>query len=158
MKDLLSAYGPNMAELERSIGRRGTKGGASAFPLPEASAGASAGARQSPFAEILKGQGPQGTSLPPPKQGDPAADLSRYTPEQIAQARKTSEDFEAFFISQMLQPMFENLNTEAPFGGGNSERIWRSLMVDEYGKMVVKNGGVGVADAVMKEMLKTQEG
>ena len=37
------------------------------------------------------------------------------------QARKIAEDFEAVFLSQMLQPMFEVIKPEAPFGGGNAE-------------------------------------
>lgn len=31
------------------------------------------------------------------------------------------------------------------------------MMVDEYGKMIARNGGVGIADAVMRVMLANQE-
>lgn len=75
----------------------------------------------------------------------------------VAQLRKVSEDFEAVFVAQMLQPMFANLGAEKPFGGGSSEAMWRSLQVEEYGKAIVKNGGIGVADSVFREMLKLQE-
>ena len=36
--------------------------------------------------------------------------------------------------------------------------MWQPMMVDEMSKMLVKNGGIGIADAVMKEMLRIQEG
>lgn len=75
----------------------------------------------------------------------------------IEQARKVAEDFEAVFISQMLQPMFQNLGAEKPFGGGPSEAMWRSMQVDEYGKAISKAGGIGIADNVFREILKTQE-
>jgi len=75
----------------------------------------------------------------------------------IQQARKVAEDFEAVFISQMLQPMFKELNAEAPFGGGQGENMWRSLQVDEFGKAIAKSGGVGIADSVFREILKLQE-
>jgi len=71
--------------------------------------------------------------------------------------RETAQDFEAVFLSQMIKPMFEGIETDGPFGGGQAEGMWRSLMVDEYGKSIAKNGGIGIADAVMSEMLKLQE-
>jgi len=72
-------------------------------------------------------------------------------------ARKTAQDFEAFFLGQMLQPMFANISAEDPFGGGAGEDMWRQLQVDEYGKALAKNGGIGIADSVFREMLKMQE-
>lgn len=75
----------------------------------------------------------------------------------IAKLREVSQDFEAVFLAQMLQPMFANLGAEKPFGGGLSEGMWRSKQVEEYGKAIVKNGGIGLADAVFREMLKMQE-
>ena len=73
------------------------------------------------------------------------------------QLRKTAQEFEASFLSQMLKPMFANLGAEEPFGGGSGEDMWRSLQVDEYGKAIAKNGGIGLADNVFREMLKLQE-
>jgi len=73
------------------------------------------------------------------------------------EAREIAEDFEAVFLSQMLQPMFENLSAEEPFGGGSAEDMWRSMQVEEYGKAITKAGGIGVADAVYREIIKLQE-
>ncbi len=73
------------------------------------------------------------------------------------QARKTAEDFEAVFLTQMLQPMFEGIKPEAPFGGGNSEAMWRSMQIEEYGKAITKAGGIGIADSVYREIIKLQE-
>ena len=72
-------------------------------------------------------------------------------------ARKTAEEFEAVFLTQMLQPMFQGIKPEAPFGGGNSEAMWRSMQIEEYGKAITKAGGIGIADAVYKEIIKLQE-
>lgn len=71
--------------------------------------------------------------------------------------RDTAQEFEAVFLSQMMKPMFEGISTDGPFGGGQAEEMWRSLMVDEYGKSIAKSGGIGIADAVMREMIKMQE-
>ena len=73
------------------------------------------------------------------------------------QARKAAEDFEAFFISQSFETMFQGIDTAPPFGGGNAEKMWRSMEIQEYGKEIAKNGGVGIADAVFREMINMQE-
>jgi len=73
------------------------------------------------------------------------------------QARQAAEDFEAVFISQMMAPMFEGLADDGYFGGGPSEDIYRSMMVEHYGKSIARAGGFGLADAVEREILRLQE-
>ena len=75
----------------------------------------------------------------------------------LAEARRVAQEFEAVFIGQMLQPIFQNLGAEEPFGGGSSEDIWRSMQVDEFGKAIAKAGGIGIADVVLQEIIKMQE-
>ena len=77
--------------------------------------------------------------------------------DNAAQVAKTAQDFEAFFLGQMLQPMFEGIDTGGPLGGGPSEKLWRSMQVAEYGNAMARNGGIGIADAVLREMLAAQE-
>lgn len=72
-------------------------------------------------------------------------------------AREAAESFEAFFISQMLSDMFSGLETDPLFGGGQGETVFRSLMIDEYGKSVASTGGIGIADSVMREIIRLQE-
>lgn len=74
-----------------------------------------------------------------------------------AKAEKVAQDFEAFFLGQVLQPMFASLSVDPPFGGGSAEEVWRSMMVDEMGKAMAKAGGVGIAAHVKREMLRMQE-
>lgn len=88
----------------------------------------------------------------------PATSVAAVSDAARARIRKTAEDFEVSFMSQMLKPMFEGLSTEAPFGGGEAEATWRGFLIDAMAKKVVQAGGVGVTDAVMSEMLKMQEG
>lgn len=71
--------------------------------------------------------------------------------------RAAAEEFEAVFVSEMLRPVFEQLETDGLFGGGSGERMYRSLLVQEYGRAISRTGGLGVADAVEREMLKLQE-
>ena len=74
-----------------------------------------------------------------------------------SRVRKTAEDFEAFFVSSMLESMFAGIKTDSMFGGGHGEDVFRSLMLQEYGKTIAKHGGIGIADNVQREMLRLQE-
>jgi Rod binding domain-containing protein len=77
--------------------------------------------------------------------------------KDAGEARRVAEDFEALFLSQMVQHMFAGVPTDGPFGGGNAENIYRSLLATEYGKLISRTGGIGIADAVQREILKLQE-
>ena len=70
--------------------------------------------------------------------------------------RRVAVDFEAFFLTQAFQPMFANLTADEPFGGGYAEEMWRTMQVEEYGKSIANNGGIGIADAVIREVLRMQ--
>ena len=72
-------------------------------------------------------------------------------------ALKAGEEFEALFIAEMLAPVFKGLETEGMFGGGSGEEIYRSMMVQEYGKAIARSGGIGIADTVQSEILRMQE-
>lgn len=74
-----------------------------------------------------------------------------------ARARQVAEDFEAFYLAQVLQPMFSGLDPAPPFGGGHAEQIWQSQQIDEYGKAIARQGGVGLADTIMRHILQVQE-
>jgi len=75
-----------------------------------------------------------------------------------AKLRKVADDFETQFLGQMLAPMFETVETDPVFGGGHGEEMFRSLLVNEYGKQMTQRGGFGIADAVYRELLRAQEG
>ncbi len=80
-------------------------------------------------------------------------------PDQLAKRadiRKTAEAFEASFLSVMLQEMFDEVEVDAPFGGGQGEQMFKSFLSDAMAKQMVKGGGVGLSDTVAKEMLKLQ--
>ena len=73
------------------------------------------------------------------------------------EARKAAEDFEAFFVTSTLESMFAGVKTDGLFGGGTAEQIYRSMLFDEYGKLMAKSGTIGVSDQVMKSIMAMQE-
>ena len=74
-----------------------------------------------------------------------------------SEQRATAVAFEQFFIAQMLEHMFSGISTDGPFGGGNGESIFRSMLNTEYAKIISNSGGIGIADAVLREILRLQE-
>jgi Rod binding domain-containing protein len=71
--------------------------------------------------------------------------------------RETAQDFEATFLSQMMSHMFAGIETDPLTGGGEAEDIYRSMMVDEYGKLIARAGGIGIADHVVRQYLAQNE-
>jgi peptidoglycan hydrolase FlgJ len=78
-------------------------------------------------------------------------------PLAAAKARSAAEEFESLFLSQMLEIMFSQISTEPPFGGGKGEEVFRSMLVGEYANGLSQKGGIGISDAVYREILSLQE-
>lgn len=77
--------------------------------------------------------------------------------KEAAKAKDAAEDFEAFFLTKTMETMFDGISTDGMFGGGHAEKIYRSLLLNEYGKAMSKTGSVGVADYVMNTIIEMQE-
>ncbi len=75
-----------------------------------------------------------------------------------AQIMKSAQDFEAVFATQMLTHMFEGVEVNPMFGGGHGEEMFRTVLLDEYGKQMAKNDSLGIVHQVAGTLLKAQEG
>ena len=95
-------------------------------------------------------------TLPPVATPPPLPGAKMATADQRARIKDAAQAFEAQLLSQMMQPMFEGLSTSKPFGGGEGEGTFRSFLLDAIGKQMARSGGVGIAQPVMREMLKMQ--
>lgn len=84
---------------------------------------------------------------------------AKHAARGVSEAKidEVAQEFEAQFIAQMMENMFSTVETNSEFGGGQAEEVYRSLLVNEYGKLISRTGGVGVADHVKREMIRMQE-
>jgi len=88
----------------------------------------------------------------------PAAPLSHLPATQVARIAQAARDFEAMALGQMLQPMFDAVETSTSlFGGGPGEAAFRPMMVSEIARHMASHGGLGLARPVMAQMLRMQE-
>jgi flagellar protein FlgJ len=107
-------------------------------------------------AKILLPPTPVPAALPPALSPGPTPQRSGSAdPAKIA---KAAHDFEAMAIGQLLQPMFDTVDTaHSAFGGGDGEAAWRPMLVQEMAKQIEASGGLGLAQPVYEAMLRMQE-
>jgi peptidoglycan hydrolase FlgJ len=85
-----------------------------------------------------------------------AAEGSAKKPIVPSHIDQAAQSFEAMFVTQMIKPMFETVEVDEQFGGGKGEEIFRDFLTDEYGRLVAKSGGVGLAAPVKDALLRAQ--
>ena len=71
---------------------------------------------------------------------------------------EAAREFESVFLSQMFETVWQTVPTDGPMGGGMGESIFRSMMVQDIGKQLAQQGGIGLAPYIKAELLKIQEG
>lgn len=103
---------------------------------------------------------PAGAPLPM-QHAAPAAAISTApgatSPDRaMNEMQRAAHEFEAMFLSEMLAPMFESLDTEGLGGGGLGERIFRPMLVERYAQAIAQSGGVGLADSIISELTRLQ--
>ena len=97
------------------------------------------------------------TVLPTAPASPRAAVLSGAPAANQGQLRRLAQEFEAQAVSAMFQPVFGALPTDGPFGGGNAEAQWRPMLVDAIARDISRGRGLGIGDAVYRELLRAQE-
>lgn len=87
--------------------------------------------------------------------GAPLAPSPRPTvPDEL---RRVAAEFEAIFLSEMLEPMFAGIDTEGLGGGGLGEELFRPMLIERYALSLSQVGGVGIADSIVRELMRLQE-
>ncbi len=76
-----------------------------------------------------------------------------------AAVAKSAHDFEAMAIGQLLQPMFDTVDSaNGTFGGGPGEAAWKPMLVQEFAKQIASRGGLGLAKPIYDAMIRMQKG
>ena len=88
---------------------------------------------------------------PPPAALPPA-------PKRETLAEKTARDFEAVFLGQMAKLMMESVEMGDEFSGGHGEEMFRGVLAETLGAEMAKGGGVGLAPAVLDQIIRMQGG
>jgi Rod binding domain-containing protein len=78
------------------------------------------------------------------------------TGDAAPELRRAAEEFESVFLGQILHGLTQGLGGPGLAGGG-ADDPFASMLQDEYARLISRSGGIGLADAVLREMLKAQE-
>jgi flagellar protein FlgJ len=93
------------------------------------------------------------SSLPASRPMRPSA------PVDSANMWKAAHDFEAMALGEFLKPMFDTVDSKHNlFNGGDAEKTWKPMLIDEIGKQIAAQGGLGLAAPIHDAMLRIQEG
>ena len=84
--------------------------------------------------------------------------LNAASTKTQAQVMKSARDFESVFCTEMLQPMFEGIGVDPTFGGGHGEEMFRTMLLDQYGKQMAANDSLGMVHQIAGTLLNIQEG
>lgn len=94
-------------------------------------------------------------NIPPKTSVQPATEAPKTYAQKVARA--TAEEFEAVFLADILKNMSVGIKSDGPFGGGHAEEMYKGILNEEIANSISRNGGIGLSDAVYREILKTQE-
>ncbi|MEM6616126.1 MAG: rod-binding protein [Pseudomonadota bacterium] len=79
-------------------------------------------------------------------------------PEPSGANQKTAKEFEASYLRVMLSAMMEGVDQDSiTGGGGQAEDNYKQMLTEQYAEAISASGGIGIADQVMKELIKLQE-
>jgi flagellar protein FlgJ len=93
----------------------------------------------------------------PSRVGASQSGLQTSATGSVAKATAAAKEYESVFISQFLGSMFSGIKSDGVTGGGEGEEMFRSLMINEYGKSLEQRGGFGLATKMQAELLKHQQ-
>jgi Rod binding domain-containing protein len=93
----------------------------------------------------------------PRRVGDSQSGNQISSTSSEAKAAWAAKEYESVFISQFLGSMYSGIKTDGVTGGGQGEEMFRSLMINEYGKAIEQRGGFGLAAQMKAQLLKHQE-
>ncbi len=77
---------------------------------------------------------------------------------QLQSLRQQAEELEGVFLGMLTKQMFSSIKTDAEsFGGGFGEETWRGMQAEQLASAMAANGGLGIADQIMGDLLALQE-
>ena len=84
-------------------------------------------------------------------------DLQEKVKNADPKSREAAQKFEAFYIQQFLQMSAPDVDTSGMFYGGMGEEMFKDKMYEHIADTVAKQGGFGLADKVLGQIIQRQE-
>lgn len=82
--------------------------------------------------------------------------ITAQPPSRHDRLMQKAEELEATFLSEMLAHSGLG-EMQGSFGGGEGEAQFSSFLRDEQAKIIVRNGGVGLAQLIFDSMARAED-
>ncbi|WEK05537.1 MAG: rod-binding protein [Candidatus Devosia phytovorans] len=83
---------------------------------------------------------------------------STLTTAQYEKVRSQAEELEGVFLNTLTKELFSSIKTdESVMGGGFGEETWRSMQSEQIAANMAQNGGLGIAEQLLPDLLAMQE-
>jgi len=69
------------------------------------------------------------------------------TPKVLTKTQHTAREFEAMFLSHVVEEMMKTVNV-GTFGGGEAEEKWRSFLTSAIADEIAGQGSTGIAQSI----------
>jgi peptidoglycan hydrolase FlgJ len=76
-------------------------------------------------------------------------------PGEERRLRSTAHEIESIFLSHMLKTMRQASGKSGPLSG-TGQRVYQEMMDEQMGRALAKAGGIGLADLLVRDVLRRQ--
>ncbi len=80
------------------------------------------------------------------------------TPQQDRQLREVADSYESIFLNQLIQSMRKTVQYDGVVPQSHAEKVYQSMLDDEYSKSMAKSGSIGISEMVYDYMKGTMKG
>lgn len=83
------------------------------------------------------------------------AGLGNLRTEKVDEVPKVYQQFESVVLQTFVKEMMPD-DTESVFGKGNAGEIWKSMMAEQIGEVMAKDGGIGIAEQMYRDLMSVK--
>jgi flagellar protein FlgJ len=77
------------------------------------------------------------------------------SPAEQRRLRASANEIESMFLQNLLKTMRQANGLKGPLAG-NSQRVYQEMMDEHLGRALSKGGGIGLADMLVRDVLRRQ--
>jgi peptidoglycan hydrolase FlgJ len=91
-----------------------------------------------------------------PVKGTPATPpTTALTRPEERRLRATAHEIESMFLQNLLKTMRQASGSKGPLSG-TGQRVYQEMMDEHLGRALSKGGGIGLADLLVRDVLRRQ--
>ncbi len=82
--------------------------------------------------------------------------IHKNTASDMQKIDDFTKNYEGFMLGVMFDQMYSGIESPPPFGGGQTEKMFRSMLVHEQARDFAHIGGIGLSDDIKRQLLTEQ--